>query len=737
MQVSQFVRELGKHGISSFYGVPDSLLKNFCAYISDSVNSQNHVIAANEGNAIGLACGHYLATGRPALVYMQNSGQGNCINPLLSLMDEEVYSIPVLLLIGWRGEPGVKDEPQHVKQGKLTLPLLETMGIEYEILSPSAEQASRQIKHASHYMNTRRAAFALVVRKGTFDAYSSQTPPIHMGAMSREEAVCLVANALDSSDVVVSTTGQLSRELYEYRTATTGFHHSDFLTVGGMGHASSIAMGIALNKPERRIICLDGDGALLMHMGATAIIGNNNVTNMRHVIFNNSAHDSVGGQRTVAGKLDLQKIAHSCGYKVFYRASSSEELNHILPIFLSSEGPAMLEIPVKCGSRDNLGRPKERPTENKHTFMTFLEEGQARIYPGALHSLTTLIQENNWKNILLFSTERRLKAVDKQLSQILAHTNLTVYTAISPNPSVQDIKKALSLVHQPFDVILALGGGSCIDFAKLFRASIDNNIDIKEYFRSPSPLICKTPLVAIPTTAGTGSEATRFAVVYIDGEKYSLDSPAVMPNYAIIDSELMSDAPAYLKASCGMDAFAQAIEGFWANGATEESDRYAQEAIRICKDNLEAFVLSSTPESCKNMARASYLAGKCISIARTTAAHALSYKITHLYGIPHGHAVALSLPGLIDLHARKAITGSPLQRKIDWLSSTFNVPPFELNKWFLSLYSRIGLQSNLTQLQISSSEDIVDGVNTERLTNNPLTLHKEDMMGLFNQTPHH
>ena len=733
MKAQTFVQLLEKQGIDSFYGVPDSLLKSICAYITDTSDSSHNIITANEGNAIGLACGHYLATGRPALVYMQNSGQGNVVNPLLSLIDEEVYNIPVLLLIGWRGEPGIHDEPQHVKQGKVTLSLLETMGISYSVLSEDEEIAARQIAEACTGMQRHKRPYALIARKNTFEFYKLQSTRQNHSALSREEAICSVAAALEPSDIVVSTTGMISRELYEYRARSGSSHQSDFLTVGAMGHSSSIAMGIALNKPRRRVICMDGDGAFLMHMGAAAVVGNAGLKNLRHIVINNAAHDSVGGQPTVADKLNIGLIAQACGYSHYYQAATAGDLAAILPNFLTTPGTNLLEINVKCGARPDLGRPKENPTENKASFMRFVEEPGITMQPGAFSKLAEVIAANEWKSLLIFTTEGRKKALQTQIEQQCAGCATVFYTAILPNPSTEDVTQAISAALPHTDAIIAIGGGSVIDFAKLYRASLDNDISLEAHFASKSILIRKTPLVAIPTTAGTGSESTRFAVVYLNGEKYSLDDASVMPDYALVDGELMASAPGYQKASCGMDAFAQAMEGYWARGATPESDSYALRAIELCRDNLVTFVNTTDAEAAQNMAEASNLAGRCISISRTTAAHALSYKITQWHGIPHGHAVALSLPGLADFHLRKAETNSLLYQKMQKLATLLNLGSGDFRQYFHKLYASISLNVNLPELGISHVKDIAESCNTERLGNNPLPLTSKELIDLFSK----
>lgn len=369
-----FIDKLGSLGIDYFAGVPDSLLKNICAYISDNMDAQHNIITANEGGAIGLATGYHLATGKIGCVYMQNSGEGNIINPLASLTDKEVYNIPVLLLIGWRGRPGVHDEPQHVKQGKITTGLLNVMGINYEVLSKDEEKASKQIEKVVSLMKATNEVYALVIEKDTFDTYTLQNIELNNFTMTREEAIQLVASATDIKDAVVGTTGMISRELFEYRESVNEGHERDFLTVGAMGHASQIALGIAMEKPERTIWCFDGDGASIMHMGSMAIVAQKTPKNYVHVIFNNGAHDSVGGQPTVGLNIDFPTIAKATGYKNVMSVDTHESLQEALQQIRTCEKPVLLEIKVKKGNRKDLGRPTTTPIQNKEALMNFLKK---------------------------------------------------------------------------------------------------------------------------------------------------------------------------------------------------------------------------------------------------------------------------------------------------------------------------------------------------------------------------
>ena len=366
-----FIDELDRYGIDYFAGVPDSLLKSICGYIADNMDARHNIITANEGAAVALAAGYHLATGKVGVVYMQNSGEGNAINPLASLVDKEVYNIPILLLIGWRGCPGVQDEPQHVKQGKVTTGLLNIMGVNYDVLSKEENKAAKQILKAVEAVK-RNEVYALIIEKDTFNAYTLQNVERNNFTMSREEAIQTVVAALGEADTIISTTGMISRELFEYRTAMNQGHERDFLTVGAMGHASQIALGIALEKQDRKVWCFDGDGASIMHMGSMAIVANKAPQNYVHVVFNNGAHDSVGGQPTVGLKIDIPAIAKAMGYKHVYNVDTKEGLQELIGEIKVQEGPIFLQACVKQGNRKDLGRPTTTPILNKEALMTFL-----------------------------------------------------------------------------------------------------------------------------------------------------------------------------------------------------------------------------------------------------------------------------------------------------------------------------------------------------------------------------
>lgn len=361
-------------GLTFWTGVPDSLLKPLCAYVLDHVPDDHHVIAANEGGAVAVAVGHYLGSGNPAAVYLQNSGLGNAMNPLVSLADPAVYSIPMVLIIGWRGEPGRHDEPQHLAQGGVTLEMLEAIGVPHAV-APSEDAAFASVAHdAVQRAVADSRPVAIVVPKGTITDYTSTATPHEGRPLTREEAVVLVADGVQPDAVIVATTGKTSRELYEHRMRSGHGTERDFLMVGSMGHASQIALGLALAHPARPVWVLDGDGAVVMHMGSLAVIGEHAPDNLRHVVLNNQVHDSVGGQPTPTQRADFARIARAAGYVHTETASDGSSLADAVERIANTAGPALLEVRVQPGARSDLGRPETSPVHNKRTLMQWLAQ---------------------------------------------------------------------------------------------------------------------------------------------------------------------------------------------------------------------------------------------------------------------------------------------------------------------------------------------------------------------------
>ena len=370
MKVEELVKIIG----ADFYtGVPDSQLKALCNYLMDTygIDSNHHIIAANEGNCTALAAGYHLATGKVPVVYMQNSGEGNIINPVASLLNEKVYAIPIIFIVGWRGEPGIHDEPQHIYQGEVTIKLLDDMDIASFIISKdtTADELTAAMNGFRELL-AKGKQVAFVVRKGAL----TDAPKVEYknnNTMVREEIIRHIVS-FSGEDPIVSTTGKASRELFEIREANSQSHEYDFLTVGSMGHSSSIALGVAINQPEKRIWCIDGDGAVLMHMGSMAVLGANKPANMIHIIINNSAHETVGGMPTVAGDIDLVAVAKACGYPNAVSVDSFEALDSELEKAKSRSELSLIEVKCSIGARDDLGRPTTTALENKQNFMNYL-----------------------------------------------------------------------------------------------------------------------------------------------------------------------------------------------------------------------------------------------------------------------------------------------------------------------------------------------------------------------------
>ncbi|MBQ4059405.1 MAG: phosphonopyruvate decarboxylase [Lachnospiraceae bacterium] len=370
MKVEKFVEIIG----SDFYtGVPDSQLKALCDYLMDvyGIDKEHHLIAANEGNCTAIAAGYHLATNKVPVVYMQNSGQGNVINPIASLLNDKVYAIPVIFVVGWRGEPGVHDEPQHIYQGEVTLKLLEDMDIKtFVVGKDTTEEELNSAMEKFKPVLDKGKNVAFVIRKGAL-SYDNKVEYANDNQLLREDIINHIVT-FSGEDPIISTTGKASRELFEIRESNGQSHQYDFLTVGSMGHSSSIALGVAINKPNAKIWCIDGDGAVLMHMGSMAVLGANAPNNMVHIIINNSAHETVGGMPTVAANIDMVSIAKACGYPYAVSVDNFDDLDIELAKVKNRNTLSMIEVKCSLGARENLGRPTTTAHENKECFMKYI-----------------------------------------------------------------------------------------------------------------------------------------------------------------------------------------------------------------------------------------------------------------------------------------------------------------------------------------------------------------------------
>ncbi len=727
-----FVKTLSQCGINFYAGVPDSLLKQLCSYLAANLDGAHNIIAANEGAAVALAAGHYLASGKPGVVYMQNSGEGNAINPLASLTDPDVYDIPVLLVIGWRGRPGVHDEPQHVKQGKITTSLLDVMGIEWKVLSKEPSEALSQIEDCVEKLTLYGKTQALIIEKDTFEPYENKKTEATELSLLREDAIKTVAAAIGKDDVIVSTTGMISRELFEYRESLSQGHARDFLTVGSMGHASQIALGIALEQPGRRVWCFDGDGASLMHLGSLAIVASKAPKNYIHVVFNNGAHDSVGGQPTVALDINLSCAAVNLGYKVAFTVKHIDALRAVLEEDIpAKEGPVFLEVKVRKGNRPDLGRPTTTTIQNKKAFMDFLNVlGHRNKVLKGIDSLRNILPMRS-KVLFVRDASYPFLGIRDEVEKILADAfcEVTVFGDFGVNPLYESVCAGVDIIKKnKCDYIVAVGGGSAIDVAKC----------IKLYSGA-----LNARLVAIPTTAGTGSESTCFAVMYKDGEKQSVTSDDIIPDFAILEPSVLATLPLYQKKCTMMDALCQGIESWWSVNSTDESKEYSRLAVRGIMENWRAYIFDNSATAAEKIMLCANYAGKAICITQTTAPHAFSYKITSRFGLPHGHAVAVSMQEIwkwmldntsacIDPRGEEYLKGI-----MSDIASAMGCSALEAPGVFSEIMAALELERPKAQAtgldKKTIAQELSLSVNPVRLKNNPVPIGEEDAAGLYSR----
>lgn len=367
-------------GLKNATGVPDSTFKGFISYVTWS-GRFSHIIASNECEAMGIAAGIYLAEGKPALVYMQNSGFGKTVNPYTSLFAKEIYSIPAVLLVGWRGKPGIKDEPQHSMMGRVMLPLMKDLDLPYTILDENTWE--KDLTECYNMAVNESRPCALVVSPDLFEDYRQTDGRVSKNTLKREDALKVIVDELGEKAAFISTTGKASRELFELRKNAGKQDHADFYTVGSMGCASSIGLGVALSSPGKQVVVIDGDGATLMQMGTLATIGSRKVPNLLHIVIDNNAHDSTGGQPTVSDSVDFAEVAKACGYSEAYTVDNEKMLRELLVKTRNAPSLKMIVIKCKAGSRADLGRPTKTPQENKEIFMNCLRNVQGSHVPNS------------------------------------------------------------------------------------------------------------------------------------------------------------------------------------------------------------------------------------------------------------------------------------------------------------------------------------------------------------------
>jgi phosphonopyruvate decarboxylase len=718
-----------------------------------------------------------MATGRNGVVYMQNSGEGNAVNPLLSIADPDVYSIPLLLVIGWRGEPGVHDEPQHVKQGKVTCTMLEAMGVPYEILEPT--RWTEQLDSLLGIMQDQSRPVALVVRKGTFSAYPFEAK-VSGDPLLREQALEIMLGTLGPHDLVVSTTGKESREVFEIRERRGETHDADFLTVGGMGHTASIAYGMALGCPESTVWCLDGDGSMLMHMGSLAVMAQTWPSNLRYVVNVNGAHESVGGQPNVGADIDVPAMLRACGFLDVREAWNAAEITASMDDVRHSSRTALV-LHTRQGSRDDLGRPTLSPVQNKLALMRRIglhaiahsltghvleeidtEEDLARVshmirlrdfadqpvYELANGNLTLAGGATGWREdavddfsslFALLGIQRPLVVADPFFAQRLADVldgalqGFPLFDGVKPNPDIDQVAKAVEAYRaHGCDSVVSLGGGSAIDVAKCVAAASDADESWQASLLGDGlAKLNPAPHIAIPSTAGTGSESTHFAVVYVDGKKVSVAANRLLPQVAVLCPSLLLGLPHYQRASTLLDALCHAIESHWSARSCEESRLHSARAIRSIMTNWRLYMNGDEAAASHMMVAANH-AGKAINITTTTAAHAMCYGITSRFKVAHGHAAALCLPSCWRKLLERGTEET--QERLQELDALLCGDEGAEKGAGLACFEQLVHKLEVPAVGPASQADLsalTQGVNAQRLANFPLALSQDEIRAMY------
>jgi phosphonopyruvate decarboxylase len=701
IDAEKFLALLQDRDIDFFVGVPDSLLQPLLKEINSAIPDTKHYVAVNEGQAVSLAQGHFLQSGKLSLVYMQNSGLGNALNPLLSMASSMVYSIPMILMIGWRGEPNIHDEPQHLHQGLVTEELLQISNIPYLIIDNEASFDA--IDYLLLKAVTKQRPVALLVKKNVICSKKKLVPQ-RKYRLRRKDIMRTITQRTTAP--IVATTGHTSRELFELRNEAGVSHVNDFLSVGGMGHLISIALGFSIEHTGE-VFCFDGDGAFLMHMGSPALLCKKRRGIIKHIVFDNEAHLSVGGMPTASKNIDIMKIAGNLGYNYCKTITTKDELI-ILDEFLSHHEDAFLLIKISDEPENKLIRPDKSPHIAKHEFINSCK-GDSRLLIGDIeNNISLVLKETNSKSVLIIGNNMKDSLVT---SLECTDVEVTVYSGYEANPKLADINKIMQIKdHSNFDLIIAIGGGSALDSAKIIR----------EYF-------CKTSkLVTIPTTCGTGAEITPFAVCYENGIKQSIQTKCA--DYVILDGSIVAKTPLTVLNAPILDAVVQAIESIWAKSATSESQRYAYQALNIFFTNLLAEIEKECNYS--ELLYGSYLCGRAIAISKTTACHAMSYGLTSHYGIRHGEAVAILLPYFIKHHFNAG--DNRLKKLINNIFCIAEVNSLdEFLKFYNQLVKSVGLSAKINgECDLKS---LMRLINLERLANNPVKITETLMQDIYRQ----
>ncbi len=628
------LEEFKKQGIKNCVGVPDSTLQTLVEAIS-LTPEMDHQIATNEAEAMALALGQFLATGKPSLVYLQNSGLGNIINPLTSLFLEDSYRIPAILMVGMRGDvESGSDEPQHLLMGRITSPLLDLAGVTHEVLSQDPSDWVNQCSKLFREATENRLPVALLfprnrLRKPSHSEKEKGASELY--SLSRREAIESLRKELPPSTFFVSSIGKASRELFEINESQGHGHASAFYGIGGMGCSSGVALGYARSMPQRDVCVFDTDGAALMHLGNLATIGHCKPPNLFHILLDNEAHDSTGGQWTASSSTDLSEVARACGYPWVRRVETLTELQTALEEGKRVSALRFLHIKCRRDQNEKLGRPTHLPQKQIAEILAARAQSELIEGRGSISQLSSILDCLESKRCLLVS---RNEDYSHHLLSRSHRSEVRSYRLSTPLLTLENIEEAQRVLFDPGnwepDTIVSIGGGSVIDLAKILH---HRSTSIRHH-------------VAVPTTAGTGSEVTPFATYYVNGRKESLADSRILPDRVILDSSLLESLPERIVISCALDAFSHAVESHWSIQSNPESLCYSARALTLLREHWvevdRAHLMAK--EHLAGLQKAAYWSGKAIAISQTTLAHALSYGLSAEEGVPHGIAVFLNLP---------------------------------------------------------------------------------------------
>lgn len=647
----RILNQLFKHKVKNIVGVPDSTLQGFVSEVELDPRFESH-ISTNECEAISIAMGQYLGSGVPSLVYLQNSGFGKTIHPFTSLLHPDVYHIPIILMIGWRGHPEFNDEPQHKPIGKLLPNFLKDLGIASWELSASVLETEKIINLGLNEVFEKKSAVAFLIPPDLFtkkDGNPSQiknkfklvnneylnepNAKVSLNRLTRKDVVSKVVEMYDSyyknpKPIFASTTGLCSRELFEIQKQNEKI--LTYYNIGGMGCVSSIALGISMTQKNREVCVLDGDGALLMQMGTLASLGSIAPINLTHILIDNECHESTGGQETVSRQINLSLIAEACGYRWRRYVETEEEMTKAIVESFSQNQLKWIHVKCKKNAINNqVGRPDKAPEEMIQELYKNIQNSksmdESSLFLESLKEKVTL--NNKCKTLIIYSPSFKNFYPKRwnTIINLLSEAQVLEYSSHLLN--WEDIE-SIQLKLKEYNQIVAIGGGTVMDLSKILRSKKKERIK----------------LIVIPTTFGTGAEITPFATYYNDKVKQSEESIYGPPDEVVCSPEFYKTLTQRQLKIQLLDILGHSIESITSNQKTIKSETYSLKALLLINPYLKLNDLKLTQEDCLNLYWAGHFAGLAISDSKTNLGHALSYYLTAFHNLEHGLSVGFLLP---------------------------------------------------------------------------------------------